>query len=485
MPARFPLILVRLLFCYILKSRAFLYGRAFLIPRKQWASRIQLSGNPTDADHHDHEFDIVDHVLVDPRRTNNTDSTSAMNTVLNALVQSGKYPSRNQAKKACLMGAVVLCGSNNSPQIVPGDKILPWEWIHNTSGILSHFDSLQRLSLVRPHQSMHSGDLLVLIQRRPNSQFYPVETTKYILHPLLLAYHRPTNHASKNYRDDSHLPVVIYQDGYLALLQKPENLSTINIQDPEDDLQSLLGFLLTPPSNIQEKINYPPRPVHRLDRSTSGLVLVAKTADSMRLLSQAFAERRVLKTYTARVFGSPSSFESIVIQQQKHIQEAWQTIDYPIDDKPAISRYRIEHVDDDDADLSNFQNITTTTALVQVQPHTGRMHQIRRHLSYCLKMPIVGDAKYDYTIGNVGRSLVRENGMYLCCHALEFPYPWVEGEHRESSFINSEEAMVEIFQGDGGSTHAHTRMKVRIPLPRKFSQVIANNTERQVESKKI
>jgi len=163
----------------------------------------------------------------------------------------------------------------------------------------------------------------------------------------------------------------------------------------------------------------PERPafvVHRLDRATSGLMLLAHSKNAAQRLSQLFAERRVEKGYRALVHGEfPCDT---------------QTVDQPIDGRGACSHFNILQYDPE-KDLS----------LVDVSIETGRKHQIRKHLSG-LHYPIVGDRLH-----GIETRLSTGLDLQLCAYRLRFMCPLTD-ESREfelsvekqpwSEFINAE-----------------------------------------------
>ena len=222
-------------------------------------------------------------------------------------------------------------------------------------------------------------------------------------------------------------------------MNKPENLTTIG--ESRQDLQSFLPFMLKPSQLEPTRL---PRPVHRLDRRTSGLIVVAKTKHTMQRLSRYFSQRNVRKTYAAVVFGDPSDVNK---------ESGWQRIDYPIDGKPAVTDYLIH---------KSVPYINTTLSLVECRPGTGRFHQIRRHLSYCLGLPIVGDSKYDN-----GARFLRTDGMFLCSIGLDIPI-----EHRDQIKSTADPSCrFEVIEG--GNATSTGRLKVSIQLPSKFRSMMS------------
>ncbi len=134
--------------------------------------------------------------------------------------------------------------------------------------------------------------------------------------------------------------------------------------------------------------------VHRLDRDTTGIMLVAKTELALWRLGKQFENREVEKTYTAIVHGAVRLDEDVIDQpigRHPKIREKYAVhhdtgLPHPIMTKEAVTRYRV---------LKRMRAGVRDTAftLVELYPKTGRTHQLRVHLS-AIGHPIVGDRMY-------------------------------------------------------------------------------------------
>ena len=133
-------------------------------------------------------------------------------------------------------------------------------------------------------------------------------------------------------------------------------------------------------------------PVHRIDRETSGLVIVAHDRAVAASLSELFQKRRVEKHYRALAVGKPT------MEGGPHL------IDLALDGRPAQTRYTLLRYD-----------AATNQSLLEVQTITGRRHQIRRHL-HLIGHPIVGDPQY-------GRLNKNQQGLQLVAYRLRFQCP--------------------------------------------------------------
>ena len=160
--------------------------------------------------------------------------------------------------------------------------------------------------------------------------------------------------------------------------------------------------------------------VHRLDRETSGLVLFARDAEAHRALSLAFERREIGKRYLAFTAGEPPQAEGRV-ELALHAARRGKTRPARPGEagaKPAATQYR---------SLSRWRFDGALVALVELEPETGRQHQLRVHLR-ALGAPILGDRLY-------GRSAVELAGSplaRLALHAARLTLPGGPGRAARS-----------------------------------------------------
>ncbi|UUR07692.1 RluA family pseudouridine synthase [Sphingomonas glaciei] len=174
------------------------------------------------------------------------------------------------------------------------------------------------------------------------------------------------------------------------VLNKPPGLATQGGTKTDQHLDRLLDGLADEEGNR-------PKLVHRLDKDTSGVLLVARSARSAGFFSKSFAGRTARKVYWAVVVGDLSQDEGL--------------IDAPLAKQPGTGGEKMHVAEDGQAARTRFRVIDragTRAAFVELQPQTGRTHQLRAHMAH-LGHPIVGDAKYGgadaFLTGGVSRKL--------------------------------------------------------------------------------
>ena len=185
--------------------------------------------------------------------------------------------------------------------------------------------------------------------------------------------------------------MVIYEDPTAFVLNKPPGLATQGGTKTHQHLDRLLDGLEDDPGTR-------PKLVHRLDKDTSGALLVAKTARSAGHFAKSFSSRTARKVYWALIVGVPSLDEGL--------------IDAPLAKQPGTGGEKM-HIDEENGSPARtrwrvIDRAGNRAAWVELQPLTGRTHQLRAHMA-AIGHPIVGDAKYGgpeaFLTGGISRKM--------------------------------------------------------------------------------
>ena len=186
--------------------------------------------------------------------------------------------------------------------------------------------------------------------------------------------------------------LVVHRDDHAIVLDKPPGLATQGGTKTTTHLDGLLD-------GLADEAGKRPKLVHRLDKDTSGVLLVARTARAAAFFSKAFSGRTARKVYWAVVIGVPDVEDGL--------------IDLPLAKQPGTGGEKM-HVDESEGGLAArtryrvIERAGNRAAWVELQPLTGRTHQLRVHMA-AIGHPIVGDGKYAgqeaFLTGSISRKL--------------------------------------------------------------------------------
>ncbi len=197
--------------------------------------------------------------------------------------------------------------------------------------------------------------------------------------------------------------LVIHRDQHALVINKPPGLATQGGTKTHEHVDGLLDALMFERDDR-------PRLVHRLDKDTSGALLLARSARAAAHFAKSFSSRTARKVYWAIVIGVPPITDGMIDLplakqpgsggEKMHVDEA--------EGMPARTRYRV------------IESAGNRAAWVELSPHTGRTHQLRVHMA-AIGFPIVGDGKYGGKDAFLSGSISRK--MHLHARRLRIDHP--------------------------------------------------------------
>lgn len=195
---------------------------------------------------------------------------------------------------------------------------------------------------------------------------------------------------------------VVYEDDYLAVINKPKNL-IVHASDTFYGITLVNGLMYE-----FEKLSNEAEPlrrgiVHRLDKDTSGLLIIAKDDKTHLKLKKMFQKRNIKKEYLAICYRPFKEFKGTINKPIKRHPKKRQKMAVFKTGRSAITHYEVLAQND-------------SYSLVKLDLVTGRTHQIRVHLK-SIHHPILGDEVYG------PRKVYKNNGPYLHAYKLEFNHP--------------------------------------------------------------
>ncbi len=204
---------------------------------------------------------------------------------------------------------------------------------------------------------------------------------------------------------------IIYRDENYIAINKPSGLLVHKSHMARDVREFALQML-------RDQIGLRVYPCHRLDRPTSGVLLFALNSEAAAKMGFIFENRLIEKSYISLVRGWPKLDEG--------------EIDYPLAEEKGSDKGKKEALSFYDVTEKYELNIAvdgydkTRYSLLQVNPKTGRKHQIRRHLKH-LNHPIIGDSKYGKSKHNhFFKESYSFSRLALHCCSLKFEHPYLK-----------------------------------------------------------
>jgi 23S rRNA pseudouridine955/2504/2580 synthase len=203
---------------------------------------------------------------------------------------------------------------------------------------------------------------------------------------------------------------ILYRDEDILVINKPAGLAVQGGSKIGKHLDAMLPAL-------QFEAKEPPRLVHRLDRDTSGVMLLARHVKAASVLQRLFAHKEIQKTYLALTAGVPHPREGEIISNLDKLsrgedsREMVKSVEE--EGKRAVTSYRV------------LEALAKKLALVELAPLTGRTHQLRVHMAE-LGCPIVGDGKYGGGKAHIKGNINLSPKLHL--HAWKITLPPIFGK---------------------------------------------------------
>ena len=193
---------------------------------------------------------------------------------------------------------------------------------------------------------------------------------------------------------------VLYEDDDIAVIDKPRGLI---VHPNNDDEISLVNFLLYRFASLSDIDETRPGIVHRLDKDTSGLIIIAKNNEVHEKMKELFKSREIYKEYITIAVGTFK--DELTVVDKGIMRDPIKKIKMCVSDEGKEAHSEIHLIKQNDE-----------YSYLRVVIKTGRTHQIRVHLSY-LNHPVLGDKTYGY------RGKIKMDGHILHCRKVSFVHP--------------------------------------------------------------
>lgn len=208
---------------------------------------------------------------------------------------------------------------------------------------------------------------------------------------------------------------IIFEDDDLLVVEKPPMMTTTKERKGEEGTLEDYIRKIRPNNLLRNGI------IHRLDKGTSGLILIAKNEMAFLNLKKQFKERKVVKKYYCLV-GGDVSFEGKIDMPIARSKYSFAKFGVDIDGKNALTEFKV---------IKKYKKDNKIYSLLEVNLKTGRTHQIRVHFNY-LRWPLVGDLVYGGEVlqSEIGAMIKRP---FLHAYQMIFKHP-----------VNNKEIKLEI-----------------------------------------
>ena len=195
---------------------------------------------------------------------------------------------------------------------------------------------------------------------------------------------------------------IVYEDDDVAVVNKPQGMVVHpSVGHTSGTLVNALMYHIHDFSGINGEIR--PGIVHRIDKDTSGLLMIAKNDRAHQALAEELKDKKSLRKYLAIVHGNISNDRGVIEAPIGRSEKDRKKQAVTAKGKPAVTHFKV---------LERFGNYT----LVELTLETGRTHQIRVHMAY-IGHPVAGDPLYG------PRKTLKGNGQFLHAQTLGFTHP--------------------------------------------------------------
>ena len=252
---------------------------------------------------------------------------------------------------------------------------------------------LTELSRSQANEAIKNGNIFV------NCKAFNAKSR--VIYGELVTYDLPEPEVLEYEAEDIPLDIV-YEDDDVAVVNKPQGMVVHpSVGHTSGTLVNALMYHIHDLSSINGVVR--PGIVHRIDKDTSGLLMIAKNDRSHQALAEELKDKKSLRKYLAIVHGNISNDRGVIEAPIGRSEKDRKKQAVTAKGKPAVTHFKV---------LERFGNYT----LVELTLETGRTHQIRVHMAY-IGHPVAGDPLYG------PRKTLKGNGQFLHAQTLGFTHP--------------------------------------------------------------